>query len=42
MYEKERDREQAKVDKLKASNADAHDIKQAVRPDRSECIYGAA
>uniref|UniRef100_A0A7S3R266 Tubulin-specific chaperone A n=1 Tax=Dunaliella tertiolecta TaxID=3047 RepID=A0A7S3R266_DUNTE len=29
MYEKERDREQAKVDKLKADNADAHDVKQA-------------
>ena len=31
MYEKERDKEQAKVDKLKANNADEHDIKQAVR-----------
>mmetsp|Transcript_37312 Transcript_37312/g.94093 ORF Transcript_37312/g.94093 Transcript_37312/m.94093 type:complete len:114 (-) Transcript_37312:1559-1900(-) len=29
MYEKERDREQAKVDKLKADNAEPHDIKQA-------------
>jgi tubulin-specific chaperone A len=31
MYEKERDREQAKVDKLRSEGADAHDLKQAVR-----------
>lgn len=31
MYAKERDKEQAKVDKLKADGADPHDIKQAVR-----------
>ena len=30
MYEKERDKEQAKVDKLKETGSDAHDIKQAV------------
>ncbi|PNW71940.1 hypothetical protein CHLRE_16g670800v5 [Chlamydomonas reinhardtii] len=28
-YEKERDREQARVDKMKADNADASDLKQA-------------
>lgn len=30
MYEKEREKEQAKVDKLKAGGAEEHDIKQAV------------
>jgi len=30
MYEKEREKEQGKVDKLVAAGADAHDIKQAV------------
>lgn len=30
MYEKDREKEQGKVDKLKASGADPHDIKQAV------------
>lgn len=30
MYEKDREKQQAKVDKLKADNADSHDIKQAV------------
>lgn len=30
MYEKEKEKEQGKVDKLKENNADAHDIKQAV------------
>lgn len=33
-YEKERDREQARVDKMKADNADASDLKQAVSPAR--------
>ena len=31
MYERERDKEQGRVDKLRAENADSHDIKQAVR-----------
>lgn len=30
-YVKEKDKEQAKVEQMKASNADAHDIRQAVR-----------
>jgi tubulin-specific chaperone A len=30
MYEKDREKQQAKVDKLKADNADSHNIKQAV------------
>lgn len=29
-YEKEREKEQTKVDKLKADGADIHDVKQAV------------
>ncbi len=31
MYEKERDKEQARVEKLRADNAEPHDLKQAVR-----------
>jgi tubulin-specific chaperone A len=31
MYEKDREKEQAKVDKMKAENADMYDLKQAVR-----------
>ncbi len=34
MYEKDRDKQQAKVDKLKSENADASNVKQAVRLSR--------
>ncbi len=35
MYEKERDKEQGKVDKMKAEGADPHDLKQAVSAQRA-------
>jgi hypothetical protein len=46
-YEKERDREQGRVDKLKAEGADASDLKQAVSQpqlallDRTTLMAGA-
>lgn len=41
MYEKDREKQQAKVEKLKAENADAANIKQAVGGHRGPGAKGA-